>query len=499
MKQVVEFANWLSSNGCEVRLRLLHPPSMLEYRLETWTEQEVLGADFVVLICTRSYKIDADRADGSQVKHEVELIKQRLSEKRIYIPFLPVLFSKSTKHDIPACLFSAAHYRYCESSKPEKLLFHVFGKETIELTQGAEYASTAGANTSVMAESECVWDIINGDTSTRTAFFRALAAEGKVIDDLLQSGLIDDLVTESVCTAKSKGREYQIKVLFETVRTNKKLANRSLQFIAVRQPGIVNILHPKCNIYRLILKVDSLHPRIAQTTVQGAFEDFNKTRRPLTLLCIGQAGVGKSALANALGANPVAKTGRGDERITLEVIPIRLEIKFEDVNATSVFYDTPGLTRHKNGPDEFIKMTKEIKKGGKDFDLLIICCSAAAPRDVLEEADMIQSLTEAFGKEIWRRTAIILTQANLIIDLENETTTAEYFHNQGITIKKNFIRGVLSTRAGLTRKEADDVPCVPVGMQARPFLCDGTEWRKEFWLTCLGRVLRNVQGVNNVE
>ncbi|XP_062517682.1 uncharacterized protein LOC134192941 [Corticium candelabrum] len=136
VKQVANFADWLSRNGCDVRLRLRRQQPMLEQGLETWTETEVLAADFVVLVCTKFYRQDADRADGGQVKHEVDLVKQRLGGNRIYKPFLPVLFPESTADDVPRCVFQSAHYQYSEGLEPDNLLFHVYGKEKLELRQG---------------------------------------------------------------------------------------------------------------------------------------------------------------------------------------------------------------------------------------------------------------------------------------------------------------------------------------------------------------------------
>ena len=367
-----------------------------------------------------------------------------------------------------------------------------------------ENAAVTAHATSGQPELDYVWDIIRRDTPSKPAFIRALAVEGKIIDDLIESGLVLDTIKATVRNAMSEGRERQAEILLDKMASSKELTSTSISFIFSQQPGIINILEPEL-ANRICGQVDSKLDALANstanwlskernTTVDRAFQDFIATRqsdRPLTILCAGQTGVGKSTLANALGGQNVAKKMRGGKVGTLETT----EMFFQGADNPFVFWDTRGLMRHQSTRNEFIDMAEKIEGEGKDVDLLILCYSVAATRDCPEHEDIIECLTEAFGKEIWCRTVITLTRANLVLNPEKEITTAEYFHDEGITKTKAYFRRLLTSKAKLTKKEAEDVPCVPVGRETDRFLYDGTEWKKEFWLTCLGRLPADVQGI----
>ena len=112
------------------------------------------------------------------------------------------------------------------------------------------------------------------------------------------------------------------------------------------------------------------------------------------------------------------------------------EVRYAGLEQPFVYWDTPGITADSDAQKEFKKMARELKKKGQDVDLLILCAPASEGRDHPDNKSIVKSLTKALGKKVWSHAVIAFSQANLVVDPDNDITTAEYFHRECVTEMK---------------------------------------------------------------
>ena len=360
---------------------------------------------------------------------------------------------------------------------------------------------------STFLEFEHVRDFLGTPSLALSVFTDALAAEGTLLDQLLESNVIDEAtICTAVKAAESTSRQLQAQVLLREIAQCKEwpVAN-FLFFLCTRQPGLLNIIETDL-LQRVQRALESdlnvlsdLFPELSSDTGEAgsALRDFAQAReneRPINVICVGKAGAGKSTLGNALLGDQIenrAATGRGGQCVTKSVE----KIKYAGLDQPFVYWDTPGIMADADAQTEFEEMAREVMEKGQDVDLFILCAPAHEGRDHPDNKSIVQSLTSALGSKVWSHAVIVFSQANLVVDPDHKHTTAEYFHRECITEMKLRYRGLLVEAGGLSPKEAEAVPCVPVGRNADPYLPDGTNWKKEFWMTCIGRISVDVRGV----
>ena len=127
--------------------------------------------------------------------------------------------------------------------------------------------------------------------------------------------------------------------------------------------------------------------------------------------------------------------------------------------------------------------------------MLIVCVPTQEARDHSKNGMIIENLTKELGKKIWDNAIIVFTQANLVMDPHHETSTAAYFHKHCVSEMTNRYRKSLVEKSGLSAREAEMVPCVPLGRNAQAHLPDGTEWKKNFCMVCLRRASKGIRGI----
>ena len=141
----------------------------------------------------------------------------------------------------------------------------------------------------------------------------------------------------------------------------------------------------------------------------SADEDIIKKRepqrRPLVLVTVGKAGVGKSTLVNnllGLKGKTAAVGSQVDGAVTTDV-----DIYEEQVHGMTVrVVDTPGFASRNVSEDK--AMAKLLVRTGGRADILLYCLSLASRYDERDE-HIIKKLTVAFGKEIWEHAILVLT------------------------------------------------------------------------------------------
>lgn len=126
--------------------------------------------------------------------------------------------------------------------------------------------------------------------------------------------------------------------------------------------------------------------------------------KPITILVMGNAGVGKSSLINFLMNDTVAKVSDYATG-TIKVD----KYNFYKYGNNFIFYDSPGLNDGEND-NNIIKM---IGEKIDNINILLICVDVSRPRLYNEEKEMISEIKKKFGNKIMKNCILIFTKSNL--------------------------------------------------------------------------------------
>ena len=222
----------------------------------------------------------------------------------------------------------------------------------------------------------------------------------------------------------------------------------------------------------------------ASSQQKGAHEDTpkknmqKKNRSPVVALA-GKSGVGKSTMINNfLGLEGEQKCATGDDADpTTREVEICSNTK-HDTEITIV--DTPGLGGLKRR--EVKKILKNISKSTDETaDILLYCISLhPSGRIGAADAEIINTLTKAYGPEIWYRTILALTFAN-----ERSKLTENAYKRLIEGYARNFQSALrtanifdVQVRSILTGEEVPRgiIPAVPIGDDPKESLVVGEDW-----------------------
>uniref|UniRef100_A0A1X7VR17 AIG1-type G domain-containing protein n=1 Tax=Amphimedon queenslandica TaxID=400682 RepID=A0A1X7VR17_AMPQE len=206
-------------------------------------------------------------------------------------------------------------------------------------------------------------------------------------------------------------------------------------------------------------------------------------RSDVHILFTGLSGAGKSTLVNAMLGEVLARTGCGPDSI--EAPKSYYEGEFEGVKLQVC--DTNGYSESNH---------KIPKSDG--FNLILLCIKITY-RVGDSEVNLLQALGEAFDKEAWNRTVIVLTFANFLIEdpkiklLKMEEAKCQAINNIMEEYKESITKHL---ERYMDKEMAYNIPFCLAGI-SDPFnpkersvreLPTTEDWLVDLWETCANRV-----------
>ena len=217
--------------------------------------------------------------------------------------------------------------------------------------------------------------------------------------------------------------------------------------------------------------------------IQEKIEALRRRAEPVNILVIGPTGCGKSTLINALMGKTVAKVKHGAASCQTELV--LHHGNHEGIEIT--VYDTVGFSDTKGKSENNI--VKEIAKENK-FDLILICTRMDSRADD-KVKQMFTVLCDNISQQMWGRTVIVLTFANMFLQLGNirklETTEAKV-ESMKREIEE-FRRHVKQyVQGSITEETFIAIPFCVAGLEdERELIADTNDWLVDLWECCLSR------------
>ena len=211
-----------------------------------------------------------------------------------------------------------------------------------------------------------------------------------------------------------------------------------------------------------------------------------KSAKEFRLIVIGKTGTGKSTLINGLIGAPVAKV---EYDLTTEGVTEKVESYPSKINDIEIVaYDSPGLEDGSGKEEDYLEEIYQTCQQG--IDLVIFAISMTGKRFTPDNPDAraIEKFTRKLKPEIWERTLVVLTCANVCEALN------PHLRRKSKEEKKLFFKKLVSDYTAVIHQtlKTTDVPAaivekvkvVPVGHEFEPELLDGTLWFSNFWFEC---------------
>ena len=140
-------------------------------------------------------------------------------------------------------------------------------------------------------------------------------------------------------------------------------------------------------------------------------DDILKEEFPGSKLCIllvGNTGVGKSSLINALFGEDIAPVTHGPSATKHELVEEHVATVF---GVELTIYDTRGLSDPDCRSDKIISETKKVCK--EEVDIVLICYSIIDRMGDESGVRTLHVLAKSFDENIWKKCILVLTKANL--------------------------------------------------------------------------------------
>lgn len=193
----------------------------------------------------------------------------------------------------------------------------------------------------------------------------------------------------------------------------------------------------------------------------------------LTILVMGKGGVGKSSTVNSIVGERVTTVSAFQSEGLRPMMCSRTRAGF-----TLNIIDTPGLIEGGYINEQAVDIIKRFLLG-KTIDVLLYVDRLDAYRmDTLDE-QVIRAITNSFGKDIWRRSLVVLTHAQL-----SPPDGIDY--NDFFTRRSEALLRYIRSGAGINKREYGDFP-LPIALVENSGRCkanehgekilpDGTPW-----------------------
>ncbi|CAN8298127.1 unnamed protein product [Cochlearia groenlandica] len=217
-----------------------------------------------------------------------------------------------------------------------------------------------------------------------------------------------------------------------------------------------------------------LFPEATQSKLLEILEKYKQEDvSSLTVLVMGKGGVGKSSTVNSvIGERAVAVSSFQSEGLRPTLVS-RSRSGF-----TLNIIDTPGLIEGGYVNDQAIKLIKGFLLN-KTIDVLLYVDRLDVYRVDDLDKQVVTAITDAFGKEIWNKSALVLTHAqfsppdglNYDLFVSRRTDALLKVIRAGAQLKKQDLQGssipvILVENSGRCHKDEREEKILP----------DGTAW-----------------------
>lgn len=229
---------------------------------------------------------------------------------------------------------------------------------------------------------------------------------------------------------------------------------------------------------------------------------FNDEQHLKILVC-GKTGTGKSSLINTMLGREICKTGGPGEEpnftfkaSTCQVTSISTHMQ----NVTLEIFDTPAIQDATESLHDDKYSDDTLYKQCECADLVIYCVDMKETRWFPQDIKETKLLTQKFGISFWNKTVLVLTKANMTVQLNQGS------ENEGSFCKRvydNFTQIFQSQliKQGVPAQVVKKIPTVAAGSVRDKYLpyvskavSEGREeqgykdFLPELWLTCFEQI-----------
>ncbi|XP_051122926.1 translocase of chloroplast 34 isoform X2 [Andrographis paniculata] len=166
----------------------------------------------------------------------------------------------------------------------------------------------------------------------------------------------------------------------------------------------------------------------------------NKNVNTLTILVMGKGGVGKSSTVNSVIGERAVTVSAFQSETPRPVMVSRSRAGF-----TLNIIDTPGLVEGGYVSDQVLETIKRFLLN-RTVDVLLYVDRLDAYRVDNLDKQVVKAITDSFGKEIWHKTMVVLTHAQL--SPPDALSYEEFFSKRSESLLKCIRQG-----AGIGRKD----------------------------------------------